>query len=201
MSHAVQAALWPPQAPSLRDFLVSPGFAGAAIVLAAIILLGVVLYTSRRAARRLDKQLEQQDLHHQEVREDRQRAAAIDRGWERLVWLVKTAGMDPAALDADESILGLGPELALALLKGLHRDAKELGDDTLLEAVTVYLTQYGLVLAQQGGPLPDTSLRSNGHPEKPTDAEPGDTPAATTDKPATRDESVPATTAQTRQRK
>ena len=58
------AEAWSPQLPALREFLVSPGFAGAGIALAAIVVLCAVLYTSRRAARRLDKQLEQHDLEH-----------------------------------------------------------------------------------------------------------------------------------------
>lgn len=194
------AEAWSPQLPALRDFLVSPGFAGAGIALAAIVVLCAVLYTSRRAARRLDKQLEQHDLEHQDLRADRQREAAIGRCWERLVWLVKTGGMDPAALDADEATLGLGPELALTLLEGLHRDAKELGDDTLTAATRVYLTQYALVLGQKGGPLPNPVPGSNGHPEQIADDDNAATPPATTDKAATTDKSVPAT-AQSRRRK
>jgi hypothetical protein len=114
--------------------------------------------------------------------------------------------MDPAALEADEAILGLGPELALTLLEGLHCDAKDLGDDTLTAATRVYLTQYALVLGQQGGPLPNPVPGSNGHPEQIADGQnAGTSPAtteqpATTDKPDTTDKSVPAT-AQTRRRK
>ena len=47
------------------------------------------------------------------------------------MWLVETAGTAAAARDTYEASLGLGPELALELLEGLHRDAKELGDEML----------------------------------------------------------------------
>jgi hypothetical protein len=179
----VQAALSPPQAPTLRDFLVSPGLAGAGIALAAIVLFFVVLYTSRRAEHRLDKQLEQQDQHQQEHRADRERAAGVERCWERLVWLVNSAAIEPTGLGLDhseEAHLGLSPELTLAILKGLHRDAKDLGDDTLIDAATVYLTQFGSVLAQQGGPVADTSV-SNGQQEQPITDEASAKPAPATE--------------------
>jgi hypothetical protein len=188
----VEAALWPPQAPTLRDFLVSPGFAGAGIALAAIVLLFAVLYSSRRAERRLDRQLEQLDHHQQEGRADRERAAGVQRCWERLVWLVNAAAIEPMGLGLDhseEAHLGLSPELTLAILKGLHRDAEELGEDTLLEAVTVYLTQFGSVLTQQGGPVAETSV-SNGRQEKPVaDATPA--PATETSLPAAAQTAAP----------
>ena len=154
---------WPSALPTARDFLVSPGFAGAAVLLAAIIVFCAVLYASRRAARRLHEQLEQQDLHHQEMRAVNHRSQAIGRCWERMVWLVETAGAEPAARDADDASLGLGPELAFELLQGLQREAKELGDDTLARAVTVYLAQYGLVLGRQGGPSPEVATERDGH--------------------------------------
>jgi hypothetical protein len=141
------------QLPPFRDFVVSPGFAGAAALLAAIIALCAVLYASRRATKRFQQQLEQRERHHQEAREDEQHAEAVAQCWERLVWLVETAGIEPAA--SEGATLGLGPELALELLRGLLRDAEKLGDDTLAKAVTVYLHQLSLVLAQQGGPLPE----------------------------------------------
>jgi hypothetical protein len=168
------------QLPTLRDFVVSPGFAAALVLLAAIIVFCVVLYASGRAGRRLDRQLAQQDAHHQEARTDRQRRQAIDRCWDRVVWLVETAGTEPAARDADEASLGLGPELALELLEGLHRDAKELGDETLARAVTVYLAQYGLVLGQQGGPLPESLTAVNGHSDQSAEGKPSAAPAAET---------------------
>jgi hypothetical protein len=92
-------------------------------------------------------QLEQRERHHQEISD----AAAATRCWERLKWVVETAGIEPAA--SQGATLGLGPELALELLRGLLREAEELGDDALAGAVTVYQTQLGLVLVQQGGPL------------------------------------------------
>lgn len=183
MSDVVEAALWPPQAPTLRDFLVSPGFAGAVIVLAAVVLFFAVLYTSRRAEHRLDKQLEQQDLHQQERRADRERSAGVQRCWERLVWLVNTAAIEPTGLGLDhdeQAILGLSPELTLAILKGLHRDAKDLGDDTLIDATRVYLTQFGSALAQHGGPVADTSV-PNGHQEQAITDEPKAEPEPTTE--------------------
>jgi hypothetical protein len=163
---------WSPPLPALREFVVSPGFSGVLVFLAAIIVLVAVLYASRRAGRRLSKQLEQQDLHEQQARTDRQRRQAVDRCWKRLVWLVTTAGAEPAARDPEDANLGLGPELALELLEGLHRDAKELGDDTLVGAVAVYLAQYGLVLGQQGGPVPESLPESNGRPEQSPDIVP-----------------------------
>jgi hypothetical protein len=38
----------------LRDFIVSPGFAGTAAVVAALIVLCAVLYTVRRAGKRFN---------------------------------------------------------------------------------------------------------------------------------------------------
>jgi hypothetical protein len=168
------AAHQPSALPSFSEFLVSPGFAGAAVLIAAVIVLSAVLYASGLTARRLDKQLEQQDLQHEEVRADRQHTEVVDRCWERFVWLVETAGIEPAAREAGEASLGLGPELALELLRGLHRDANELGDQTLARAVAVYLAQYGLVLGQQGGPLPKVADEPDGR--VPSSA--GDKPSA-----------------------
>ena len=132
-----------PRLVPLREFIVSPGFAGAAAVISTVIVLCAVLYASRRASR-------QRERHHQQAREDEQRVVAIQRCWERLKWLVETAGIEPAA--SEGASLGLGPELALELLRGLLRDAEQLCDDAL-DAVTVYQHQFSLVLAQQGGPL------------------------------------------------
>ena len=133
----------------LRDFIVSPGFAGAAAVVAALIVLCAVLYAVRRAGKRLNQEIEQRDRHHQEVREAEQRALDSQQCWETLKWLVKTAGVEPAA--SEGATLGLGPELAMATLRGLLRDAERLKDETLADAVTVYQSQFALVLAQQGG--------------------------------------------------
>ena len=64
------------------------------------------------------------------------RSTAAGKGW--CGWS-RPPAPNHAARDADDASLGLGPELALELLEGLHRDAKELGDDTLARAVAVYL--------------------------------------------------------------
>lgn len=159
-----RAAHQPSALPTWRDFLVSPGFAGAAVLIAAVIVFCAVLYASGRAARRLDEQLEQ-----------RRHTEAVDRCWDRFVWLVETASIEPAAREAGEASLGLGPDLALELLRGLHHDANVLGDETLARAVSVYLVQYGLVLGRQGGLLPkvtaapDRRVRSSAR-EKPSAA-------------------------------
>jgi len=179
VSDIPEAAYWPPALPALKDFVVSAGFAGAAVLVAAIIVSCVVLYATRRAGRRLNMQLEQQDHHHEQTIEDHQRSAAVDRSWQRLVWLVETAGVEPAAQDTEEASLGLGPELALEILEGLVRDADKLGDETLAKAATVYLAQYGLVLGQRSGPLPaPLARRRDGH-APPSSADNQPAPAAT----------------------
>ncbi len=140
-----------PTLPTAREFLTSAGFGGVAAVIAAVILALVAYVVARRTAKRDELQIELQERHRQERREDEQRAAAIDRCWQRLVWVVETAGLEPAA--NEHATLGLGPELALELLRGLLRDAEQLGDETLAKSVSVYLNQFSLVLAQQAGPL------------------------------------------------
>ncbi len=169
----------------LRDFIVSPGFAGAAAVVAALIVLCAVLYAARRAGKRLDRELEQRDRHHQETRDAEQRALASRQCWETLKWLVKTAGVEPAA--SEGATLGLGPELAMATLRGLLRDAERLEDETLADAVTVHQSQFALVLAQQGGPLselaagaPPAIARKSSQPQAPPKEEQA---KATGDKP------------------
>jgi hypothetical protein len=168
------AAYRPLAPPAACDFLTSPGFVGAAVLIAAAVVVGAVLYTSSRATRRLDKQLERQDLHDNVARVDRQHAELVDRCWERFVWLVETASMEPTARAAGEASLGLGPELALELLQGLHRDANELGDKTLGRAVTAYLAQYGLVLGRQGGLLPEIAAGADDRVRAPA----GDKPSS-----------------------
>ena len=150
MSHVLQPLGLPRLVP-LRDFIVSPGFAGLVALLAAVIALCAVLYWSRRAGKRFQLEIQQRERHHQQTREDELHAAAVTRCWDRLVWVVQTAGIEPAS--SEGVTLGLGPELALELLRGLLNDATELKDDTLVNAVTVYKSQLALVLAQQGGPL------------------------------------------------
>jgi hypothetical protein len=151
----------------LREFVVSPGFAGAAVV-AAILALCVVLYGSRHATKRFQQELEQRERHNERAREDQQHAAAVTRCWERLVWVVEKAGIEPAT--GEGASLGLGPVLASELVRGLLRDAEQLDDITLVKAVAVYQDQFGLVLAQQGGPLSglaaDASPLATGKPDE-----------------------------------
>lgn len=135
----------------LREFVVSPGFVGVAAVVAALIVLGAVLYAVRRAGKRLEQELEQRERHHNEVRDAKQHGLASAQCWQTLKWLVDTAGVEPAA--GEGATLGLGPELAMATLRGLLRDAERLKDETLADAVTAYQGQFALILAQQGGPL------------------------------------------------
>jgi hypothetical protein len=133
----------------MRDFVVSPGFAGVAVLLAAVIAAGAVLYASRRARQRLEQQREQQERRQDQARSDAENALA----WERWQWVVDTAGIEPAA--SEGATLGLGPAVTLELLSGLLRDAERLGDETLAKAVAVYQEQLLLVLAQQAGPVSD----------------------------------------------
>jgi hypothetical protein len=139
-----------PALPPARDFVLSAGFGGAAALIAALVIALIAVLVARGITKRHRAGLEQQERHHREVREQEQRAAAIARCWQRLVWVVETAGLEPAS---ETATLGLGPELALEVLRGLLRDAERLGDDTLAGAVTVHLSQFSLVLAQQGGAL------------------------------------------------
>jgi hypothetical protein len=183
----------------LREFIVSPGFAGAAAVVAALIVLCAVLYAARRAGKRLNRDLEQRERHHQETRDAEQRALASRQCWETLKWLVKTAGVEPAA--SEGATLGLGPELAMATLRGLLRDAERLEDETLADAVTVHLNQFALVLAQQGGPLSELAAgassaiaESNRQPQRTTKEDPAKATEGTPDKQPVPDESPTSTT-------
>lgn len=133
----------------VRDFVVSPGFAGVVALLAAIITAGAVLYASRRARQRFEQQREQQERREEQARDDMANALA----WERWQWVVDTAGIEPAT--SEGATLGLGPAVTLELLGGLLRDAERLGDETLAKAVAVYQEQLLLVLAQQAGPVSD----------------------------------------------
>lgn len=184
----------------MREFLVSPGFAGVAAVVAALIVLFAVLYASRRAGKRLDRELEQREDHHLEARDAEQRAQASAQSWQTLKWLVETAGPEPAA--SENATLGLGPELAMTTLRGLLRDAERLGDETLADAVTVYQSQFALVLAQQGGPLAELAASGKPAPEARTPLPPPPPPPQASakapekkpDKPPTVDEKPPPTT-------
>jgi hypothetical protein len=135
----------------LRDFLVSPGFVGVAAVVAALIVACAGLFAIRRAGKRLDRELDQRERHNREARDAEQQARTSAQCWQTFTWLVDTAGVEPAA--SEGATLGLGPELAMATLRGLLRDAERLEDETLADAVTAYRNQFALVLAQQGGPL------------------------------------------------
>lgn len=142
----------------MRDFVVSPGFAGVAALLAAVIAACAVLYASRRARLRFEQQREQQERRQDQARNDAENALA----WERWQWVVDTAGIEPAA--SEGATLGLGPAVTLELLGGLLRDAERLGDETLTKAVAVYQEQLLLVLAQQAGPVSDLAGAAAGRP-------------------------------------
>jgi hypothetical protein len=170
--------------PPARDFILSAGFAGAAAVVAAVIVLCAVLYGSRRAGKRSLAARDQRERHYEEVREEEQRAVAVARCWDRWWQVVETAALEPAA--SEGAALGLGPEVTLELLRGLLREAEQLGDDTLAKAVAVYREQLLLVLAQQSGPLSRLGAAAppasaNGEPDK---TPPPNQPASTTEGPA-----------------
>jgi hypothetical protein len=171
----------------LGEFIVSPGVVGAAVVVAAVLVLCVVLYGSRRARKRFEQELEQRERHHEWALEDAQHAAAVARCWERWRWVVETAGIEPAA--SEGAALGLEPEVALALVRGLLRDAEQIGDDTLAEAVALYYERFVLVLAQQGGPLsglamPEPPSLADGKPDTKPPSSAGGEPEAATAPPA-----------------
>ena len=151
----------------MRDFVVSPGFAGVVALLAAVIVACAVLYASRRARQRFEQQREQQKRRQDQTRDDAANALA----WERWQWVVDTAGIEPAA--SEGATLGLGPAVTLELLGGLLREAERLGDDTLAKAVAVYQEQLVLVLAQQAGPVSNIA-----NARTPSSA--GETPSAAT---------------------
>ncbi|XTP38383.1 hypothetical protein ACORG1_33480 (plasmid) [Mycobacterium sp. TJFP1] len=150
MSHVVHPVALP-ELPPARDFLMSAGFEGVATLLAAVIVLSAVMVGSRRAGKRSLAEREQRDRHHEERRTDEQHAAAVARCWDRWWQLLETAEIEPSA--SEGATLGLGPEVALELLRGLLRDAEQLGDETLTKAIAVYQEQLLLVLVQQSGPL------------------------------------------------
>jgi hypothetical protein len=131
----------------VRDFVVSPGFAGMVALVAAVIAAGAVLYASRRARQRFELQREEHNRRQDQARDDEAKALA----WQRWQWVVDTAGIEPAA--SEGATLGLGPAVTLELLSGLLREAERLGDETLAKAVAVYQEQLLLVLAQQAGPV------------------------------------------------
>ncbi len=145
--------------PPAREFLTSAGFGGALALFAVLLLALVVLGSGWRASKRHREELEQRERQYEESRGEKERANDLAVCEQRFKWVVETAGIEPAANES--ATLGLGPEVALELLSGLHRDAKRLDDDTLTKAIAVYLNQFALVLAQQGGPL--SQLNSGPH--------------------------------------
>lgn len=175
-----------------KDFVVSPGFVGAAALLAAVIASCAVLYASRRARKRFEQQREQDERRKDQARDDADKALA----WERWQWVVGTAGIEPAA--SEGATLGLGPAVTLELLGGLLREAERLGDETLAKAVAVYQEQLLLVLAQQAGPVSDIAAAARPpdgkHDKRPASANrtPATPPAAETSTAETR--SADATT-------
>jgi hypothetical protein len=151
MSQVVQAAGGLQDLPTARDFILSGGFAGVAAVVSAVIVLCAVMYASRRAGKRSRAEIDQRERHHEERRADEQHTAAVARCWNRWWQVLETAAIEPAA--SEGATLGLGPEVTVELVRGLLRDAEQLGDETLTKAVAVYQEQLLLVLAQQSGPL------------------------------------------------
>lgn len=137
--------------PPAHEFLSSAGFGGLAALLAAVIVAIILLVVSRRTQKHHALVLEELEGYHDKTRADQQRDAALQRCWRRLEWVVDTAGIEPAS--SQGVTLGLGPELALEVLRGILRQAEELGDEELGNAATVHLSQLSLVLAQQSGPL------------------------------------------------
>lgn len=146
--------------PSTREFVTSAGFGGAMALLAAIVIALVVFGVMWRASKRHQAEREQRERHDAEEQAKKDRAAEIAVVEQRFRWIVETAGIEPAA--NEHATLRLGPELALELLNGLLTDARRLGDETLARGITVYLNQFSLVLAQQGGPL---AQLKNGSPQ------------------------------------
>src|SRR5689334_9248376 len=106
----------------LGDFVRSPGFAGAAALVAAVMVMCTMLVTSRRAGGRFEREIEQRERHHEEAREDAQHAEQVQRGWNRLKWVLETTDADSAA--SNGATLGMGPELLFELLRGLLSDAE-----------------------------------------------------------------------------
>jgi hypothetical protein len=150
----------------VRDFVVSPGFAGVVALLAAVIAASAVLYASRRSRQRFEQEREQQERRQDQTRDD----AANVLAWERWQWVVDTAGIEPAT--SEGATLGLGPAVTLELLTGLLRDAERLGDETLAKAVAVYQEQLLLVLAQQAGSVSDLTGTTTARPPSKTNSKP-----------------------------
>lgn len=130
----------PEQWPPAREFLTSAGFAGATVLLGAIIVAVVAGFAVRAALKRYRMLVEQQERH-----------ASIQECRERLAWVVDKASVEPAA--SEGATVGLGPELAMTVLQGIHDDAESLGDPTLAKAAAIQLDQLSQMLARQSGAL------------------------------------------------
>jgi hypothetical protein len=180
---------------SAQDFVQSAGFAGVVTLVAAVIVLCAVLYGFHRAGKRSLAERDQRERHHEEMREDAQRAVAVARCWDRWWQVLQTAAIEPSA--SEGATLGLGPEVTLVVLRGLLREAEELGDDTLAKAVAVYQEQLLLVLAQQSGPLSrlaaPTAPSTNGGPSSlAADKQPSNTDGSAAVRPDSEPEQRPA---------
>jgi hypothetical protein len=202
MSHVVHA-IGMRDLPPARDFILSAGFAGTAAAVAAVMVLCAMLYASRRAGKRSLAERDQNERHHEEQRADAQHALAVARCWDRWWQVLQTAAIEPAA--SEGAALGLGPEVTLVLLRGLLREAEELGDDTLAKAIATYQEQLLLVLAQQGGPLaglaaaPAASTSRGGNNSSPrleVATAKGSTPGGQLSEPAHRSAATSAATAE-----
>lgn len=169
-----------PELPPAREFVTSAGFGGAAALVAALLVVGVALIALTRASKHHRQRVDQQEHHFEQLRNQQEHTAAVQRCWRRFVWVVETAGIEPASYAAT---VGLGPDLALELLRGLLRDSEELGEGTLRDAVQVHLNQFSLLLAQQSNAVPKLVTA----PEAETD------PASAS--PSARDEQAPASQA------
>lgn len=176
-----------PALPPAREFVTSAGFGGAATLVAAALLAAVILFAVGRASKRDRLLREQQERDSEQVGDAERHHSAVQRCWQRLVWVVETAGIEPAS--SHSASLGLGPELTEALLRGLLRDADHLGDDTLRDAVAVYMNQFLRVIAQQGGllsGLTSSAAQAAGSGQPPAPA-PESSPSAETELAAPRD--------------
>ncbi|MTD16125.1 hypothetical protein GIS00_19485 [Nakamurella sp. YIM 132087] len=98
------------------DFFYSPGFGGACALLAAVIAF-FAAQSSTRQRRRSD---EATLLEAARLRQNAERAEAVQRNWDRFTWLVDRAGeIDPA--------------LTVGLLARVTDTAEALGDRDLVE--------------------------------------------------------------------
>lgn len=163
-----------PALPPARDFLVSGGFGGAATLSAALIVAVIAVVALRQAGKRFRLQSEQRERHHQELRDDERRAAAVKECRERLAWVVEKGSIEPSA--AADATVGFGPELALTMLQGLLSEARQLEDATLATAVAVQLKQFAQVLAQQGSALAATAQAATSTTETDGDEPPASAP-------------------------